>query len=436
MAALRAHLLYGVLLGGLVTVLFWGCEDDLSSVAVDIQDDTPLGTFVLDTFSVSASTVLLDSLVTSTATHILVGNHRDERLGHIAALGYFQPGISSLPGVSEDDTFDSLTLILNYSYYYYDTAEAVTIYIHRVVEEIEPADDGSLYNNMHFAYDPVPLGAFTFEPRPRREDSVEIRLSDALGQELFDLVQNDAEEVENNQEFLDYFKGLVLVPGEDSAGAILGFGLESEMVLYYALEQELPAKGSERMRFGNVTGNFHFNQIITDREGTPLNSLLRQREALRSQETNEETFMQSGAGLMCRIDFPSIRDIRELGDRYAINAAYLDIYPVKNSYDGLTFLPQTFDVLIANGINEPVNTLPTNITLLIDDEFGENTFYRLQLTDYILNLVETDERSDDGLMLSIPASELQSTVNRVHLRDHRNDDGMRLVVFMTVFDDQ
>ena len=43
-----------------------------------------------------------------------------------------------------------------------------------------------------------------------------IRLDDALGKEFFTLMQEEDDDITSDDDFLDYFKGLVLVSGDDN----------------------------------------------------------------------------------------------------------------------------------------------------------------------------------------------------------------------------
>ena len=78
-----------------------------------IESQTELA--LIDTFSVSLSTVILDTVVTSGTGNLLIGNYRDEVFGKITSHGYFQIGIPSAMSVENDDVYDSLKLIIKYN---------------------------------------------------------------------------------------------------------------------------------------------------------------------------------------------------------------------------------------------------------------------------------------------------------------------------------
>ena len=419
----------------LVFLLHFSCDDDGTTVGDGLTDDSPIEIVYADTFTVNTSTVLLDSVATSTASNILVGRREDEKLGIITSNGYAIPGLTSDFTIDDNDSeFDSLTLVLFFSYSYYDTINPQTISVHRVLEEIEPEDDGDglIYNIDTFAHDPTPLGSITFTPTPVEDDSIEIRLSDALGLEIFNLAIESAEEVENNQEFIDFLRGLVIKPGENDNGAILGFNFTSYMRLYYREPTEIAEDGEMTFEFPLLETNFHFNNITTDRTGTKLSPIVSQEEQLSSTLTDNESYIAAGLGFMTRVDIPNLRYLLETeGEFTFVSAAELELHPSFGSYRDNTPLPPALTIYETNRINTSLVTLNLLNGLILDEEFERDTYYSISVTDYINRELEDEEFDDDGLLISLDPAVYGATTDRIYLRDENNEEGVRLILYIS-----
>ena len=66
----------------------------------------------IDTFSVSLSTVILDTITTSSTVTLLIGHYRDDIFGKITSHSYFQLGIPDSFDIETDDIYDSLKLVI------------------------------------------------------------------------------------------------------------------------------------------------------------------------------------------------------------------------------------------------------------------------------------------------------------------------------------
>ena len=148
---------------------------------------------VVDTFSVKMSTVIFDSIPTSGSKNLLTGQYNDEYLGLSGATGYFQIDLPTSTTVENATIFDSVTLVLNLAVVSYgDTLKPFTFSIHRVTENIKLTDESYMYNNSKIEYDKIPIGEYSFFPKPNVTDSISIRLDDSLGRELFLMMKNNS----------------------------------------------------------------------------------------------------------------------------------------------------------------------------------------------------------------------------------------------------
>ena len=133
-----------------------------------------------------------------------------------------------------------------------------------------------------------------FNPRPNRGKPLELRLPDELGNTWLSLLVENDDIFDNQENFQEYFPGLVLTADSSLGHCILGFravGTTNEddettdgtfIRLYY---QE---SGEEKtLDFPLSNSSLQFNQIANNREQTVLADLKEQKLDL-SSETNPE----------------------------------------------------------------------------------------------------------------------------------------------------
>src|SRR6187455_504158 len=183
---------FGILVG---IIMICSCETESPEIGSDFFTIGVIDFTYIDSATVNLSTIQLDEMVTSAASRMLVGTHRDERLGQITATPYFQ--VTPTGEVNFEDKnflYDHLSFVLPLDHYsYYDTLLSLTLNVHRVTEDIT-AENGHLYNSSSFQIENISLGSITFKPRPSY-DSIEVKLSDALGQEIFKKAMSGGDEL-------------------------------------------------------------------------------------------------------------------------------------------------------------------------------------------------------------------------------------------------
>lgn len=107
-----------------------------------------------DTVTVRTSTVLLDSVRTSNAQQMLVGNYRDPIFGRVSAQPFFEMGQTlnlNSDGSTNTYVFDSLRLNVAYSYLYGDTLQPFEVKLHRLSDSLRTGKN--YYNNSSIPYD-------------------------------------------------------------------------------------------------------------------------------------------------------------------------------------------------------------------------------------------------------------------------------------------
>jgi hypothetical protein len=371
---------------------------------------------LIDTFSVSLSTVILDTLNASGTGRMLVGNYRDGTFGKLSSSGYFQIGIpDNIDAVDpENDRYDSLRLAIRYNGYSIgDTTLIMKMNVYRLAESIV-SEDGNIDRTASFRYDPDPVGSLTLMPGPNgASDTLFVKISDEIGLDWFAKIRDGSEFLTDNETFESVFHGLVLSADETSEGSIIGFMASSadvNAVLYTSRSASLTTE-TVAYEFPLQNTSKQFNRITHDFSSTPLQSLTGQKDALPDSETDGLAFCQGGIPLAVRVSLPSFPDILML-DRGVILKAQLTVAPLRNSYDDFD-LPSTLTIAESDGNNRLGDAVATS-ALTVDDLYKEETVYVFTITDYIKNEL-SDSYLDPagGFLITLPADAQASTLNRL-----------------------
>jgi hypothetical protein len=388
-------------------------DDTTYEVGSDFIDNN-IQVRVIDTFSIKAGTVKLDSLATSSTNRILLGSIIDENLGHLSAKSYLQLITSSF-SIDSDAVYDSIGMILNYDNYYYgDTTKIQTYKLHRITETFEPEEGTSFYNTSSLLYDKTEtLGEITFTPKPNKAtDSLFIKMDDVLGEEIFNkIVEND---INTSDDFLQYFKGLAIVPDTSENSHVLGFNTQttestvgnSSMRLYYTIEDDDSEDNSYFIDFVISAAAKQFNEIETDLSATDLGDFEDGEEIKSSETSNDLIFTQAGSGISMRIEIPSIKRLSELSENSTTLSAALTFKPLKGSYNEDNPLPETMLVYVVDHKNRIIKQLSdidgNTVSAILnedDDEFDENTYYTIDSSGFVEEILYTETNLNYALMV-------------------------------------
>jgi len=387
---------------------------------------------LIDTVTVEMSTINFDSLVTSSQGRILVGNYDDPIFGKIKADSYFQLAANSYSLVSSgSDTeavnyvFDSISMILKYDNYYYgDTTKVQTFDIHRVIQKIKPnTDDDSFYNNSTLSYGSETLGTLSYKPRPLEKDSVNIKMDPVFGEDLFQRIKK--REITDLTNFSEYLKGLVLVPSIANSSSVIGFHSTTSVVRMYYSKYQSDDETSYHIDFTIADAAKQFNSISSDKTGTLIQNLPISSNKLTTSLTNRQGFIQSGAGVACRIDFPNIKQLRYISGKGAIVDAQLILKPVNNSYSEQYPLQDSLSVYVADNLNRIsaalANSAGTSVYGILNkksDEFNENIAYTIPIGGFLQKEMWKTTDSRSSLILTLPG--ISKSVNRIVLGDQKH----------------
>jgi len=297
--------------------------------------------------------------------------------------------------------------------------------VSQLEQEIKLAENQAyFYNTTSFPVSNTTLGTKTLQLRPLNGDSANIRLNDAKGQELYDMIKNKSAILKDNVLFTDYIKGLHIA---SSGNTIFGFKDSVVMRLYY--HQTDITRDNKYFDFTFFNKPLQYNQITADRTGTPLAALNTQNNELLSTASGNIGYLQSATGIYLKIAFPTIRKLLERTDFVKIIRADLVIKPIQNSFNGFYPLPPVLYATATDGANEPgapitaVNggssaTETGNLT--IDAIYGANTNYTYDVTAYLQQQITNAAINKDGLLLIPPTDTRFSSLNRLVMGDVQN----------------
>lgn len=394
---------------------FHGCIEGESTIGGEfIESRTEIT--LIDTFSVKLSTVILDSVITSGTGSMLIGNYRDDILGKITSHSYFQVGIPDNFDVQNDCIYDSLNLVIRYNNYFFgDTTKSQKISVHQLTDKIEYGDNDIITRNTSFNFKSEPMGSIIYTPRPNNPvDTLSIKISDDIGMDLFTKLRDNSEILTDNERFLNYFKGLVLVADDEYGGSITGFSANEEdikLILHTRRESLSSEENYHEFRLNDP--NKQFNNITNDFASTPLKSLIEQRYGLPGAHTNGLSFLQGGAVLLLRVDFPTLREIL-LYDRGIIMQAQLSIAPLRGSYNDFDLPPQLviYESDKLNRISD--QGIVSSSELILDELYHEETAYYFDVTEYINDeIADSYVDPEKGFLIALSSDHIGTTFYRL-----------------------
>ncbi len=427
---------------------------------------------LIDTFTINTSTVKLDSVVSSGTQNVVfdnffVGQFNDPYLGEINSSFY---GLVDLgepfslrmsDGINIPVKFDSLVFIgyldENPLRFIGDSLLEQSLSIHQVIETFELPSNKSSYKTFDaLNYKSESLGEATFMPQPvknshydenddknplAKRGGVRFRMKDQLGLDIIDLVNKSDEKVIFSSKWAEYFKGIVIKPGDENS-AMLSFltgNNRMKIRLYYSDTaynevgvvqfHDFPVN-KNYLNFSNVKSNFESNNGIAQKIG----SISGQKNELHSNETDDLSFIQGSLGIMTKIQIPYVDQLNILGLTGGLLNAELRLYPKEGSYDHKYLrLPDyennKFVVYSTNETNKIENSLPdpsVNSTLTSsfhgnNENIGES-YFSIDLTGYINDILLHGQEHEDALLLSFPKDALGNIMDRLVIDNGEKSD--------------
>ena len=249
-----------------------------------------------------------------------------------------------------------------------------------------------------------------------------------MGKTLFDRYKSDDYVLQTTSNFLPYFKGLQIAPAAAGMHAIYGFHDSLIMRLHYHVTDVFTENKFLDFTFYN-NDNKQFNQVKTDRTGTPVSVFNSTNKEVVSTSTGNSAFIQTLTGFMAKIKFPTLRGLLLRSDFVKILKAELVIKPVKNSYNSITPLPPDLSAVTTDQsytLGTPLSSAASGSTqtgnLIIDPVYNENTFYTYDITSYLQQQILISSANQNGLLFVPPFPASISSLNRVIIGGQKNTE--------------
>ncbi len=407
-----------------MAALLFSCKKDISKIGVDVVGENSLDVIIMDTITIRAHSVLIDTLRTDELSSHVVGVMMDPVFGLVNGSVYAQ---FSLTEAFENNPFgnlpqlDSIMMYVKYAKeeVYGDTAYMQNFTVYELGENM--LIDTAYYSFSHLRTKSEILGELSIVPRFDTIDYYEensdgvmdtlqktrpltIRLSDDLGNRLL----GDTTLYSSNEKFREEFKGIYLTTLEQhlpsTGGGLVNLTFDDEKETYIEMFYHNDEEDSLSMTFGVNIATAHFsNYNHYDYQHADADFI---RQLIDGDTTlgEQRIYMQGLAGVRTMIEFPYLSKIDDYYN-YVINEAKLFVYNV----DQETRL-------------DPINQLTLSQQIMINEELdyylvkdagptgGMNYFggnyqhnderYYFRITQYIQELIE-GEAYDNRLRIEM-----------------------------------
>lgn len=448
------------LLVGAVLALFVTCDRTGDSYIVgDVFTDTRATLGYIDSFSLQLSTIRLDSFPTSgTSNDIFIGHFQDENVGNVTTETYIPINIAARTIIEEEDIYDSIVICFKpRGYWVGDTLKPKEIKIYEVLQEIRPdydAEQQLMFNHQSLKHSDVELATVKIEPNPNVGLVSWARMSDSLGRKWFEMVKNGDDAMFDNIYFEQFFYGICIVPqttdftwGLNFVGYDANAIYSSERQIIDAMEFEIRLhyrksgddEDDSYMTFLMKPNSYQYTHFVNDRSGTPFENLEIDGGKVKSTESNNLSYIQTGSGLALRIEMPTLASLQSASEYMTVVDAHLIIKPHEYSYDETYRLPTSLYLILTDESNDLFGNL-SDITgnvvssnIYYDQEKHE-PFYEFSLLPFVRNYLSSTIDNSMSILV-IPSSIENSTDFRRLVVDDNNKYGenVQLQVYYTTY---
>lgn len=396
----------------------------------------------LDNNKVNISTMKLDSFSTAGGQVFMIGTHFDSSFGKISADSYSEvqiPASNTVKGLNV--IFDSLQLVLmpngNFAG---DTNSVYKISVYRLDENINiPTINGSstgLFYPRSFAHDDQPLAQVITKIQPNSKKELDIRLPDALGNDLLTRFKNNDQSIQSQDSFRVYFKGVCLATDSSFNKNLYYFtGADTTTLLrlYYRVKG---TSFDEKIMTFSYPSATQFNNIKYNFTGTPF-ALFKPytKQVISSDLMGHKAYVNNNVASYAEITFPSLLALKELYPYIKVIQAQLVITPTPGSYNYPNQLPPALRMYVSNSndnfdnvLLSPAGTAQTG-NLSIDYLYGQNTNYTFDITSYVNTVINEGQFSTKSLLLGTGSGLNYNTTSRLIFND-LNGGGIKLKLYV------
>jgi len=412
---------------GILSLFLVSCDapkeigSDLFSVEVGLN--------YTDTLTIKSSTVQIDSIYTSGTNTFTLGSINHPDFGQVKSSFYTQISNADTLFAKETSVFDSIRMELVYKAYQGDLSKKQTISVHRLKDSLILSK--TYFSNSSISYDPVAITSHSFIPKPIKAksingdslqyDTLTFKMSSAFGKELLSKYA-DKTIASGGAGFRNFLKGFyVQSVTEDPSAALLGFSTAySRMSMYFHNPGDtIKYKAYYYFSLSNSLVpelQARFNHFDVNRTGT-LAALKKVGDAVPASNTNFITYVQSGTGIVTKIEFPYLNKLKG-NKNVAINKAEL----ILEAADGINY-SETLGQLSLLETNSTNRTLRNSYGLLyFTAESGSGaqsaTFdsnsksFNFNVTSVIQNIL-SGRIANNGMLITPQISSISATGSAV-----------------------
>ena len=319
------------------------------------------------------------------------------------------------------------------------------------VELLKTSPPQGLFNTSKGSFNPDSVYAsVNFFPHPRSlPDSLIVRLPDTLGKNLIHFALNNDPRISTDLNFINYFRGFALTVPKTTNGSILSFDPRlSRIKLYY--KQNIDGVFINQSHYFSINylpngsiflNNTLFNQIAADRTITPLAGLKPFTSLKPTIKNGNFTYVQSGSGLLTKIEFPYLQAFFSSHSKLVVNRAELLIENNPNTYSPGFRLPPYLQLYINNitNLNIPIGLLsqdfvPFTAQTALRQNIGGPQFgyYQFYITQFFGSQVYKPFYDGTALFLGTPAASMENSCDRLILNNPlTNNNSIKLRVSFT-----
>lgn len=350
-----------------VALFFLSCEDETSILGFKNPNEKFDIRYV--DIPITSSTLLIDSVRSSNNftsndfNRLLVGHYIDPVFGEITSSSYFQYVPSNKINVDEKhlDTisyvYDSASLFLGFDYYAYgsDGNTSQTINIHELTEVLNSSYNVSVngsvggqqkpvetiykqvndyYTKSNINYKAEVLATATFDvdledwnfdlnSSSKATRYLEMDLPEEFAYRIYDRALDGDSTFTWQNIFTKDFPGLAIVPVDGDK--IYGFSPSDDSTvirIHYHSIRKKNGTTKDTLTLSMSLNRIGYNKIVADRTGSELASL---NSFYSPSEDGSTRYIQSGTGVVTKLDFSKFLDFVDTIDRIAINSAELKI---------------------------------------------------------------------------------------------------------------
>jgi hypothetical protein len=443
----------------LATVAFiTGCTSDGFVLGGNYLESN-IRTTIIDTCTVRLTTVAIDSVATSGNSLGLVGHYYDANWGSVTTTTFVSYNKPSSIITTNNFKFDSVGLVMTLNGTYVgDTLRKHTINVYPLIDKMENLPNSrKYYSNKELKYDPTPMAAFSFMPRPltkstpadrptpRWKNSFIVRLPDSFGEDLLTRIQDeDNEALSTSQKFRIYFPGFAVAAG-DKENSIFGFKIDSDssfaIRIYYHYSDQQRYKKTIDIK---PDLERYFYGIKYDRSGTPFEALPEDTVELYSHDSGNKALVQALTATYIKVEIPYLNYLTELGDYCGVVSASLLLYPEEGSFSDSLELPKDLSIYINDENDISVGAVTTysgdalqNGSLITNEMRKKDTYYSYDITSYMQDQLGATGYSKRYLKVVVPQESIGTTFSTVTVSDKKKlSEGTRLILKYLIYENE